>query len=358
VRHSRAQSLCCAIAIVKAQCGFDYWALPVSHPSKWLSNGAARDVRAAINAAFADLPTDLRSNPIYRSVNLFIERPISAFFLPLCVLLLAGRFYLWLCSMRAKHAPAFSPGRAWSPRSRWRHERGREGLYAPLCRTNGSRRIPSKNLGVLQCSKLPPGPTHQFGYPRIHLRKEPLALRVANTSRQVPRKGHETLGAGSGASCPGRSEEPISLRMRPSSWTIDLAFMAPPRRIAGQAATLAAVPPVDNQPHTWAGSSQASYSTRSPSSAIVGVQRRTHSEAQMAILTFLKDKAFDPEDVKLMGEAFDHVCRVLRLTRQNGDARSTAAVLIIEAMARGERNPSKLAYAAIRELDKCPTGMH
>jgi hypothetical protein len=78
----------------------------------------------------------------------------------------------------------------------------------------------------------------------------------------------------------------------------------------------------------------------------------------MAILTFLKDKAFDPEDVKLMGEAFDHVCRVLRLTRQTGDARSTAAVLIIEAMARGERNPSKLAYAAIRELDKCPTGMH
>jgi hypothetical protein len=78
----------------------------------------------------------------------------------------------------------------------------------------------------------------------------------------------------------------------------------------------------------------------------------------MAIVSFLKDKAFDPEDVKLMGEAFDHVCRVLRLLRQNVDARSTAAVLIIEAMARGERNSSKLAYAAIRELDKSPTGMH
>jgi hypothetical protein len=64
---------------VKAQCGFDYWALPVSHPSKWLSNGAARDVRAAINAACADLPTDLRSNPIYRSVNLFIERRSARF---------------------------------------------------------------------------------------------------------------------------------------------------------------------------------------------------------------------------------------------------------------------------------------
>lgn len=78
----------------------------------------------------------------------------------------------------------------------------------------------------------------------------------------------------------------------------------------------------------------------------------------MTILPFLKDKAFDPEDVKIMGEAFDHVCRVLRLATHDGDARSTAAVLIIELMARGERNPSRLAYNAIRELDKDPTGKH
>ncbi len=32
-------------------------------------DGAARDVQAAINAARADLPTDLRSNPIYRKIN-------------------------------------------------------------------------------------------------------------------------------------------------------------------------------------------------------------------------------------------------------------------------------------------------
>ena len=76
----------------------------------------------------------------------------------------------------------------------------------------------------------------------------------------------------------------------------------------------------------------------------------------MATVSFFKDKAFDPEDIEVMGKAFDHVCRVLRLSAQNDDARSTAAVLIIELMARGERNPSKLAYAAIRELDKNPTG--
>ena len=32
-------------------------------------NGAARDVEAAINAARADLPTSLRTNPTYRKVN-------------------------------------------------------------------------------------------------------------------------------------------------------------------------------------------------------------------------------------------------------------------------------------------------
>src|SRR6202042_2361555 len=32
-------------------------------------DGAARDVQAAINAARADMPTDLRSNPQYRKVN-------------------------------------------------------------------------------------------------------------------------------------------------------------------------------------------------------------------------------------------------------------------------------------------------
>ncbi len=32
-------------------------------------NGAARDVQAAINAARADLPASLKTNPTYRKVN-------------------------------------------------------------------------------------------------------------------------------------------------------------------------------------------------------------------------------------------------------------------------------------------------
>ena len=40
----------------------------------------------------------------------FVERPISAFFLALCVLLLAGQLYVWLRGVRAKHMPALAPG--------------------------------------------------------------------------------------------------------------------------------------------------------------------------------------------------------------------------------------------------------
>ena len=46
-------------------------------------DGAARDVQAAINAARVDLPSDLRSNPIYRKVN-----PADA---PILILALASK---------------------------------------------------------------------------------------------------------------------------------------------------------------------------------------------------------------------------------------------------------------------------
>jgi hypothetical protein len=75
------------------------------------------------------------------------------------------------------------------------------------------------------------------------------------------------------------------------------------------------------------------------------------------ILSFVRSKAFEPEQVTVMVEAFDHVCRVLRLPKHNGDARSTAAVLILELMERGERCPSRLAYAVIRELENNGSGM-
>jgi hypothetical protein len=82
------------------------------------------------------------------------------------------------------------------------------------------------------------------------------------------------------------------------------------------------------------------------------------SARSAAILTFVKDKAFGPDDIEIMDAAFQLVCRLLKLTNRHGDARSTAAVMIIELMARGQRNPSTLAYAAIRELEHGSTGRH
>jgi hypothetical protein len=77
-----------------------------------------------------------------------------------------------------------------------------------------------------------------------------------------------------------------------------------------------------------------------------------------AIFRFVKDKAFDPNDIEIMDAAFQLVCRLLKLSKQDRDARSTAAVIIIELMARGDRIPSRLAYAAIRELDNRSSGKH
>jgi PilZ domain len=82
------------------------------------------------------------------------------------------------------------------------------------------------------------------------------------------------------------------------------------------------------------------------------------SARSAAILAFARDRAFDPNDIEIMDSAFQMVCRLLKLSKQDGDARSTAAVIIIELMARGDRIPSRLAYAAIRELHSGSTGKH
>jgi PilZ domain-containing protein len=88
----------------------------------------------------------------------------------------------------------------------------------------------------------------------------------------------------------------------------------------------------------------------------MGLKFKSLREA--AILTFVEDKAFDPNDIEIMDAAYRLVCRLLKLSNKDRDARSTAAVIIIELMARGERFPSRLAYAAIRELEYGATGRH
>ena len=61
----------------------------------------------------------------------------------------------------------------------------------------------------------------------------------------------------------------------------------------------------------------------------------------VAIIPFLKNESFGPEDIEAMSKALDDVCGALKI---DGDAtaREVMAVRIIELAARGERNSEKL----------------
>ena len=80
-------------------------------------DGAARDVQAAINAARADLPTSLRSNPTYRKVN-----PADA---PIMILALTSKTLTPGPALRRRRDRAAAEAVAAARRRRGRRERQR-----------------------------------------------------------------------------------------------------------------------------------------------------------------------------------------------------------------------------------------
>jgi hypothetical protein len=60
-----------------------------------------------------------------------------------------------------------------------------------------------------------------------------------------------------------------------------------------------------------------------------------------AIIPFLQDGAFGPDDIKMMSRALDDVCNELGLD-DNPAAKEIVAVRIIELARCGERSPIKL----------------
>jgi ABC-type hemin transport system substrate-binding protein len=62
----------------------------------------------------------------------------------------------------------------------------------------------------------------------------------------------------------------------------------------------------------------------------------------MTIVPFLKDGAFEPDDIQAMSMALDDVCKILNLTDRTQAAREVVAERIIELARRGERNPAIL----------------
>jgi hypothetical protein len=70
------------------------------------------------------------------------------------------------------------------------------------------------------------------------------------------------------------------------------------------------------------------------------------------IVPFLKNDAFDPNDITAMSMAFEDVCKEL----QANDARSreVIATRIIELARRGERSPTRLRDRVLSEAGQAP----
>ena len=68
----------------------------------------------------------------------------------------------------------------------------------------------------------------------------------------------------------------------------------------------------------------------------------------MPIYRLLRDHAFGPEEIKILGDAFEEALRTLRLVNRDDPATQIVARKIIELAQRGERDPERLRQAAVQ----------
>jgi hypothetical protein len=68
------------------------------------------------------------------------------------------------------------------------------------------------------------------------------------------------------------------------------------------------------------------------------------------ILPFLKDRAFDADITKALGEAFDRACAGLGDSAQSELIKEVMAKRIIAAASAGERDPHRLCERALHGL--------
>jgi hypothetical protein len=69
---------------------------------------------------------------------------------------------------------------------------------------------------------------------------------------------------------------------------------------------------------------------------------RVARERAVPINQGLVSEAFDPEQIRAMGAAFDHACRSLRLNDTNDPLTKLIAGKIVEAAQSGERDAIRL----------------
>jgi hypothetical protein len=76
----------------------------------------------------------------------------------------------------------------------------------------------------------------------------------------------------------------------------------------------------------------------------------SNTRTMAAIIPFLKDAAFEPQDIEAMSMAFEDVCKDLGVL--DARSREVIATRIIELARRGERSPTRLRDRVLREAGK------
>jgi hypothetical protein len=72
----------------------------------------------------------------------------------------------------------------------------------------------------------------------------------------------------------------------------------------------------------------------------------------MAIYRLLKNRAFGPDEIKVLTTAYEEALRTLRLKDRADPATEMIAKKIIELAQRGERDPARLREHALRCLSE------
>jgi len=70
----------------------------------------------------------------------------------------------------------------------------------------------------------------------------------------------------------------------------------------------------------------------------------------VAVYGLFKNKAFEPEALKIMTAAYTDVCHTLGLSENDGRDADVVAKTVIEFAQRGERDPVRLRQSVLQAL--------
>jgi hypothetical protein len=70
----------------------------------------------------------------------------------------------------------------------------------------------------------------------------------------------------------------------------------------------------------------------------------------MPIYRLLQNSGLDPTEMQGLSDAFEAVCRELRLAEKDDRLRDFVATKVLELAARGERDPDRICVLALADL--------